>query len=349
MKRLYTLIAMSVGIALLVSSCSKDDEDEGPQSQATVTLLTTPNGLGDNGYNDQAAHGFFDFCQATGVRHRLLLPENAIQAEEMYVKWLKDNAETDSAVLILGSSEYEQMARVHPATLKGKGSRVLLFETNREVPGIHTVCVNHYGVSYLCGAMVQDNNAFILAATRGVPSLEDAIQGFSDGYKAHVQEGHTLEVKYLYEGEVSFAMPDSAFRLVSERIERDLFSFEAIFPLLGGSTIGAIKAVNYSQFYCGFIIGMDVNQNQMSGLIPFSMLVYIDKVLKNYLSDWFYGKEWPSTQSLGLREGATDIIINENYKRGLPEGFPWLDPQEYYNLYTQYRKEAERKEAEYER
>ena len=46
--------------ALLLTACSKGDEMatvDTPKGVATVTFLVTPNGLGDNGYNDAAAGG----------------------------------------------------------------------------------------------------------------------------------------------------------------------------------------------------------------------------------------------------------------------------------------------------
>ena len=152
MKRyLYTLLGL-----LLFVACSNDEEVERETvRQATVTYLTSPNGLGDNGYNDEAAEGVFAFVDATGTRMRLLLPENEAEAETMYRQWLTDNAEKDSAVIILGNSAYECIAQSNHATLTGKGCRVLLFESEAAIEGVSTVIVSHYGVSFLAGAMSQ--------------------------------------------------------------------------------------------------------------------------------------------------------------------------------------------------
>ena len=43
---------------------------------STVTLRATPNGRGDNGYNDAASEGVFAFAAETGTRLRLLLPKD---------------------------------------------------------------------------------------------------------------------------------------------------------------------------------------------------------------------------------------------------------------------------------
>ena len=56
---LYALLFL-----LLLAACSTDESGSQPEvvRQATVTFMTTPNGLGDNGYNDAAAEGIFAFA-----------------------------------------------------------------------------------------------------------------------------------------------------------------------------------------------------------------------------------------------------------------------------------------------
>ena len=52
---------------LLLTACSKDNDEtvtvDAPKGVATVTFLVTPNGLGDNGYNDVAAEGIFAYIR----------------------------------------------------------------------------------------------------------------------------------------------------------------------------------------------------------------------------------------------------------------------------------------------
>ena len=65
MKKLWCYV-VPVCCVLAMSACSSDDDgptgrDEGPARLATVTLMATPNGLGDNGYNDAAAEAVFVF------------------------------------------------------------------------------------------------------------------------------------------------------------------------------------------------------------------------------------------------------------------------------------------------
>ena len=234
---------------LLLTACSKDDEElEAPTRVATVTYLVAPNGLGDNGYNDVAAKGIFAFAHATGTRLRMLQPKDEAEDETMYRQWLTENAARDSAVIILGSSAYEGMARQNKTAFSGKGSRVLLFENDAEIDGVSTVLISRYGVSWLAGALAQGFDALILAATKGVPALEESIAGYQDAREVYAGEYKDWSCKttlhYLADGEAGFAMPDSAYRYISQRADGIGYWDEMIYPLLGGSEAGVLRCLN---------------------------------------------------------------------------------------------------------
>lgn len=343
-------------VLVALSSCSGlDDDATGPRRLATVTFLVTPNGLGDNGFNDAAAEGFFAFGQETGTNLRLLLPADGAEAEEMYSRWLAENAQKDSAVLILGSSEYEATASRNKPALSGKGSRVLLVDSEAEIDGVSSVMIGRYGVSYLAGAMCQRLDALVLAAAPGFPTLEESIAGFMDAREKYAGEYWgdpcTTNLHYIADSEAGFAMPDSTHRYMIHRAEQDLFYSEIVFPLLGGSASGVLRYINDNERTYAMMIGMDVDLAGQSTRIPFSVVIRIGDVMKQYLEDWLAGRDWPESRRLGLKEGAADIVFTPDFSKHLliyedrgyavPDWFKWL--------YDDYKSEAVQKEEEYER
>jgi basic membrane lipoprotein Med (substrate-binding protein (PBP1-ABC) superfamily) len=351
------LIAI-IFLAFLSASCSNGDGKLKPQNaerKATITLLVSPNGLGDNGYNDDAAAGVFGFAQQTGTRMRLLLPDDEADARDMYRQWLTDNEHTDSAVLILGSSAYEQMARGASAadkdrlrSMQKRGGRVLLFESNARIDGISTVMVSHYGVSWLAGAMSKGFDALILAAATGVPALEESIAGFRDA-RAKYDNSCKTTLHYLSDSEEGFAMPDSAYHYIARRADESLNYDEMIFPLLGGSESGVMRYLNDDIFTMALMVGMDVDQTGQSSRIPFSVVIRIGDVIRRYLDEWHNGHEWPGHQRLGISDGAADIVITPDFNRYLNIWDErYADPETFQNLYRQYKDEAIKKESEYE-
>ena len=350
MRRIFCGILFIVAL----SSCSGiGDDATSPPKLATVTLMATTNGLGDNGYNDAAAAGIFAFAGETGTRLRLLLPGDEEEAEQMYGKWLTENAAKDSVVLILGSPVYETMASRIRASLSGKGSRVLLFESDAEIEGVSTVMISQYGVSWLAGAMSQGFDALILAASDNVPALQESIAGFQDAREAYAGEYEErpcrTTVHYLADSEEGFAMPDSAYRYIARRADDSFVYDEMIYPLLGGSQAGVLRYLNDNEFSAALMVGMDVDQTGQSSRIPFSVVIRIGDVLKQYLADWFAGREWPARRLLGMKDGAADIVITPRFWQHLNVWDDrYDDPDTFQNLYDYYKQEATVKEEHYD-
>ena len=74
-------------------------------------------------------------------------------------------------------------------------------------------------------------------------------------------------------------MPDSAYRWASKMDE--LF----VYPLAGGSNNGIYKSSRDMLFSTMLVAGMDVDCSAFSGRIPFSMVIHIDRIIENYLTD----------------------------------------------------------------
>lgn len=338
-------------MAVMLSACSKDGEELEPshvtERQARVTLLATHNGMGDNGYIDSSVEGVFAFAFQTGTPMQMLLPKDKEEAKQMYDLWIANNADKDSAVLVVGTEAYGDFVESTPVNLTGKGTRVLLFESTitGQPDGVSSIMMSRYGAAYLCGAMSGIMDAFVIAATNGYNTLEESIHGFLDGYEAHHEEGKKAELVYLSDGETGFAMPDSAYHLMSRRMA-DFFVYnEIVFPLLGGSGLGVLRCMNDEEANLGLIIGMDVDQSAFSPRVPFSMVVKTGDVVHRYLDDWLSGKEWPKHQTLGMLDGGTDVLLHPSfYERNPLVLDSYKDPETFAKRFGEYKEEAIRKE-----
>ena len=350
------LLTATVGL----TACSSDDGEPSAavlRPAAEVTLLITPNGIGDNGYNDCIVDGLFRFYEQTGVPVKLLQPNDSAEAVSMYKSWLSDHQVADSAVLVVGSSAYEQMVTSQLPRLTGTGSRVLLMESLLSQEGVSSVFINRYGVSYWAGAMLHDCPVMVYAAAPGIPVLEPAIEGFLDGHDCqlpHEGRDSVAMVYYLTDTESGFASAETAYKFMFNYIyefDGDLLFDVSVFPLLGGSGSGVIRAINDIRLTTSILVGMDVDQSALSQHIPFSVVTRIDRVLSDYLTDWREGRDWPRTQVLGLKDGATDIVLSTTYVHPFAAYINngTADAQQIKERYDLYREEALRKEAEYEK
>lgn len=319
--KMKTICCMLLAV-LLLTACTKDDQEVTEavvKFRPRVTMMTTINGLGDNGYNDLMVNGLFLFHELTDVPVSLIYPKDTLEAEMAYSQWLALNENADSAVLILGSSAYEEMVKSTPVHLKGKGSRILLLESDAAIDSVTTLTINRYGASYIAGALTAKRNAYVLVAMRNMKQLEEAIQGFKDGHQAYSEGKTKVDVEYLADGEDGFAMPDSAYHVMANRISNfndttKYFHYnEAVFPLLGSSFTGAMLAMTVYEFNSGIIVGIDADRRGQSPFIPFSLVVNVHAIIADYLIRWKTGYEWPATQKLGLSNRATGIVFDLDY------------------------------------
>lgn len=341
-------------VILILASCSRDSNEKlswEQSRQASVTILASPNGLGDNGFNDAMIEGIFAFAQKSGVRLKFLQPHDTLDAVSMYDQWLMDNISQDSSILILGNSWYINAARRNTPRLSGKGSRVLLLESNDTVSGVSTVSVNRYGVSYLAGAMTSAFDALILTAAPQYSVIDESIKGFHDGRNAHpgshCGKACTTRTIILTPDESGFSMPDSAYRfLVRRAMEYDTYD-EFIFPLLRGAQTGVTRYLNDNALTNALMVGMEINMSGMSSRIPFSVVIHIGRVVYECLTEWRSGIEWPQTRCMGLEDGMADVEIAPHFRKHI---CVWDDRYEqadtFSRLYEQYYDEAKRAERD---
>lgn len=286
---------------------------------ANITLVASINGIGDNSYNDQILAGLFRLYENQGVPFRLVQPESIDEAKSLVKAWLKENADTDSSLLILASSEYVGLAQKLDVHFTGDGNKVLLFEADSAgLPqNIYSFSIDRYGASYLTGAILGDYPNIILASAPGFSTLETSIEGYKKGYEAHKTVKDSLTIVYLSDtenDEAAFNNIELAYKTtLSILYAQDTNHVSAIFPLLGGAIKGARRAMIDYPLSGDFMIGMDVDQSGVLPKVPFTQTIAIKEIVVRYLEEWLSGKEWPRFRSLGLGDGATSIVFNKNF------------------------------------
>lgn len=340
-QKIHIILVFACCLSFL-SSCSSNEEDVIKRNQ--ITVITSVGGLGDMGYNDQIMSGLMHFYEANEVSMNLVRPNKAEDANQVLQKWQTETKGKGKSLLVLASNEYETLVTTNNLNLS-ENQQILLFESkNPNLPeGVRTFRINRYGTSYLAGCMAKEHEAAtIIAAMPEDAVLEESIEGFTDGYQAHSNK--QVELIHLSDNEEGFAMADSAYRVASE------IHNAFIFPLAGGSNNGIYKYSRESDFYLPLIVGMDTDCSMYSDRIPFSMVIHIDKVVEQYLSDWLNDVPQEKHRIFGLESGMIDIVMSPVFYQNLDVWEDYYESEDYWSkAYQAHKKEAVRKEEEYER
>lgn len=339
LKCLFVAVAAVVS-SMAFTACGGDDDEFSEQAiLARITVVTSINGPGDNGYNDQIIAGVMEVANSRGVEVSLVHPATTAEAKSVLNTWKQDGGDKPELLLLAGS-DYEELARTDGTGLDSNHT-VFLFESSGEnMPqGVKTFRIARYGVSYLAGCMAQgSSSAKIVMAMRGDKTIEEAAEGFTDGYNAY-SNGGMLTTDYLSETVSGYAMPENAYRLAKN------ITTGFIFPLAGGSNSGIYKSTREELLSMLLVAGVDVDCSAYSARVPFSVIIDIKKVVSQYLNDWVDGKEIANSHTFTMADGIADIQMSDTFYNTLDIWEEYYEDEHYWQtLYEQYKDESIKKE-----
>lgn len=308
-----------------------------------VTLICPIEGLGDNGYYDDIAASLFEFVETTGAQFRMLYPDSLADARQMYADWLAANDTVPNSLLVLTVQSHADFVRQLPPSLKGKGSGIIVIDPDSAAlpaTGVSPIYIDRYSACYLAGAMCHEFSTLSLLAAPSLQCVKESAQGFADGHAAYAADTLTRTVEVLSPDEEGFDLPDYAFRYVSERSDQTGLM---IFPMIGGSAVGAYRALEGNLSSTTLAVGMEGDKSGYCSRVPFSVVYHVGSNLLSMLRTWNSTGQLPTRAELTLDNGGTSIVFNDNflnlktYSSSL-WSFYWFAADGYFKaLYERYR------------
>lgn len=330
--------------AILLASCS--GKEDGPLDGADavypdITVMAPLSGVGDNSYNDEALAGIFDGVGDSGLELSILRPRSLYQAEAMAEEW-KAGQIGKRRLLVLADYEYGDIVR---GMRLSDAQTVLLFESDGEAmpENVGSFRISRYGVSYLSGCLAQGSGkVHIVGAREDDPAVGEAVRAFTDGYGDTNPTGE-IATHYLAVDASGYAMPDSLYRLAAENPD-DFF-----FPLAKGSNAGLFKYSRETPFVFLIIAGMDVDCSLKSKRVPFSVIIDVKSVVRDYVRRWISGEDISGHRDFGMADGAAHVRLSPLFYEinDVWESY-YSDPSYWKDIYQACIQEALRKEEAYE-
>ena len=328
MKKIAVLI---ISILSFVG-CGHDDGDDRiivlDDQIPSVTVLFSMNGPGDNGYNDLIVNGLMHFCDSADIALHTFQPSSMDEARQMTLKWLSETeGRTPQSMLVLASSTYADIASGLDSITDGKRCVVLIESEKTDMPkGVMTACVNRRGVMYLAGALSARTPAYIVAAMPGDEIVDVAIDAFKAGYESHEMGYRIEDIHYLSDNADGYSMPNDAYKYMADLMhakqEQSFMSGDVyeqryiLLPMAGGSNTGIyyylMQSFNSLQSFQA-VVGMDVDYSNRLDMLPFSVVLNVDKMLCDIIENWKGGMALAGHLTYSMADGYANVILNKAF------------------------------------
>ena len=315
--------------ALVVAACTKegdticlpDPNEEPANTTPLVTVIYDVNALGDHSYNDLIYEGVEQAAQEWGLRTMQLSPqtyEEGLQYLELMFRQMEAAQDTVRRLFIVTSPGYDDFIRKNNKRLEANPYADLLYlETRVPLEGKgSTLFLTYYGAMYEGGrieAAAERTNALLVGANRQTPAVTEAMQGYRDGFEAGMKlltekqaAQSSLSSVYLDEtGIGGFSVADTtALRLLRQWNNDDI---NTMVPVCGGAA-NTFARLNYSTLMTMNIIGIDAYYDNYFS--AYSVVKHIDRAVAQCIGQWFADGTMAKHQTLGLKEGLTEVILN---------------------------------------
>lgn len=332
MKNCLLNIVVFLYLILCCSCTEKSSIPEHHTYDKQLSIIFSPGGLGDSGYNDLILTGFQKIKKeySENLKITFYTPDSLAQAKEILVKWLRGKNDYNDELFVLASSDYETMLKdvlheLYPNNETDPEKDILLLESyNQYSLPVQTLRITSFGASYMAGVQAAseygNKPALIMAANPSDKPVMSAVNGFLKGWKSVTTE--KIDTIYMSNDWNGFIQPDQAYQNMHEWSKKYGF----IFPVAGGTNNGIYK---YLREKPGSMktTGMDVDQSYLSTDIIGSVLKHLDNLIYDMVKEWIENDNIQAKEYFGLVDGYSqwngvfsnntellETAINEEYE-----------------------------------
>lgn len=323
---IYVFFVCLFTVFLTACSNSLPFAPESNEKASFFSILTvySPNGLGDQSYNDNIYRGF---CETLKGHENLAIeaytPTNFKDAENAIQRWFdeKNNPAITQFVkkrlLVLTNASYESLLKEHSDWQNTDKNEILWLDNrNQDSLNVYSRYIPLYGASHLAGQVIHElgvNKAACVLANPVLEPLEQSLEGFSEGFKKAGGKFDSDDIYYLAtNADGGFNIANSLYQL---SYKLDSAGYRFVLPVAGGSNAGILRYTReFADSNTFYTCGMDVDQQIYSKQVAFSIVKRMDLVVKNFVEKWLADSTLEKNKTYGLLDNYAEIVIADQFK-----------------------------------
>lgn len=353
-------VMAAILLTAFITSCTKDgdiiyqpDPADVARTSPLVTVIYDPDALGDRSYNDLIYQGVEEAALKNGLRTLQLSPSSMEEGEaylETLFSRLSQASDTVRRLIIVTTQAYDAYLRKNSHRLEGNRYVDLLYlETDSPLPDKgSTLFLQYYGAMYEAGVIASAfvNHGHVIGANPSNKPVQDAIQGFSDGFLADYFKTDTdITTNYVSEeANEGFVIEDSmAISMLFKQYRKNTI----VVPVCGGASNTFYRMIETFVAYVSdnrfFYMGIDQEKSSIYCFV--SAVKHIDQAVEMCIGQWLSEQGMPKHQTFGLESGFTGMVLKP-FTKEVKEEMQEIVPD---GVLQKIHGEALRKEAEYEK
>lgn len=293
-------ILFLAGLSMLVMpGCGGDSSGPAERKSLRIGLMITPQGLQDQGFNDQA-HAGLKLAEQKHKVDAVVIEPATMSDPEASLRFF--TAQSFDAIIAVGGA----FTRAIRSIAKEKPELPFyVIDVDFDEKNIQGIVFREQEGSFLCGflasRMSKTGKVGFIGGVK-IPVMERFAAGFLQGAK-HARADVEVSLNYIATDFSGFNKPDQANILARELYGQ---GHDVLFPAAGASGLGVIAAAVKLR---KFVIGVDQNQDSLApGLVLTSMLKRVDLVVEDVIRSLSEGKGSAAVKrSYGMADGAIGL------------------------------------------
>ncbi len=296
---LLTLALWAV-LASLILTTGCGERKPATAKKARIGLMITPQGLNDQGFNDQAHDGIKAAEKKYGIEPVIIEPAT-MKDPEASLRFFA--AQPFDAIIVVGMAFQKAIRKVsaeHPQL------KFFAVDSDVDEGSIKGVAFREHEGSFLCGylaAKFSKTRRIGFVGGHDIPVIDRFRRGFHAGAAFAASDTRVVD-RFVARDFSGFNKPDAA-----KKIALDMYAggCDVIYHAAGASGLGVIAAAVEARKN---VIGVDRNQDGMApGLVLTSMMKRVDLVVEDLVKDIVSpdAEKKDVKRSYGMAEGAISL------------------------------------------
>jgi len=303
-----------------------DSDDGANEAPATIGIVYSDGGLGDNSFNDAAQQGLLQAESEYGIAYDESQPEGTGEFNDFQQRYAGSTDPDYDLVSCIGFNQTDALAENAPQFPE---QDFMIVDSVVDEPNVASYVFREHEGSFLMGVLAAQLSTTSFAAGAGETNPESTTVGFVGGVDSPVirrfQAGYEAGVAHVdadvdvvvsYVG--SYADPTGGQEAALSMYQNGA---DVVYHASGATGVGVFQAAQQEgRFAFGVDLDQSVTESEFADVIVASMVKHVDTAVYESIGNVIDGEhQGGSSTALGLESNGVECVYGQEIGDAVPE------------------------------